>query len=268
MNMEKEILVRIHLAKVDFTYVEEEIATYFKSGKPPLNIHELAKELSVSSSSITRFCKKLGLNNYKELMYLYQKHLDTNQEDKVSQVCIDLRSEYFRICNEVDHNYDEKAIIETCKCIKEHRVINIFALGLSATAAQDFKFRFLRTGKFIEVIHDKDAIRMSAQILQKGDLVFFFTLRGSSYLEEIAELLKSKGVFVISLLANKKSRLIRLSDIVLYTASLSGEESTGMISSQIPILLVIDMLYYQYARMYSDAIDNWALTEKILIENK
>lgn len=266
--MEKEILVRINLAKVDFTYVEEEIAAYFINGKPPLNIHELANELSVSSSSITRFCKKVGLKNYKELMYLYEKHLRYNTDDKVNHVSIDLRSEYFRICNEVVQYYDEDSIKKACEYINEHRIINIFALGLSATAAQDFKFRFLRTGKFIEVIHDKDAIGMSAQVLKEGDLVFIFTLRGSSYLEKVAELLKNRGVIVICIIANKKSRLIRFCDIVLYTASLSGEESTGMISSQIPILMIIDILYYQYAKMYSDAIDNWALTEKILIENK
>lgn len=266
--MEKEILVRINLAKVDFTYVEEEIAEYFTAGRPPLNIHELAKTLSVSSSSITRFCKKVGLKNYKELMYLYEKHLHYNQDDKTNHVSIDLRSEYFRIFNEVVQFYDEDAIKAACASINEHRIINIFALGLSATAAQDFKFRFLRTGKFIEVIHDKDAIGMSAQVLKEGDLVLIFTLRGSTYLEEVAELLKSRGVIVICIIANKKSRLTRLCDIVLYTASLSGEESTGMISSQIPILMIIDILYYQYAKMYSDAIDNWALTEKILIENK
>lgn len=265
--MEKEILVRINLAKVDFTYVEEEIAEYFKGSKPPLNIHELAKELSVSSSSITRFCKKIGLKNYKELIYLYGKHLDEKEESS-SNISIDLRSEYFKIFNHIDKYFDEQAIIDTCTQIQNHRIINIFALGLSATAAQDFKFRFLRTGKFIEVIHDKDAIKISAQVLKKDDLVFIFTLRGNSFLEEIAELLTSRGVIVITILGNQKSKLARLSNIVLHTSSLSGEESTGMISSQIPVLIIIDILYYQYAKTFSDAIDNWALTEKILINNQ
>lgn len=261
--MEKEILLRINLEKVNFTYVEEQIADYFINGKPPLTIHELAYELSISSSSITRFCKKIGLRNFKELMYLYEQHLNTQKEMAVSNISLELQSEYFRIFNMVDHNFDSETLERVCKYIYEHRIINIFAFGLSATAAQDFKFRFARLGKFIEVIHDKDAIKMSSQVLIKGDLVFIFTLRGNNYLEELAQYLKEKGSIVVSILGNKKSRLAKLSDIVLYTASLSGEESTGMISSQIPILILIDMLYYQYVKTYSDALSNWASTEKI-----
>lgn len=50
--MEKEILLRINLAKVNFTYVEETIAQYFTDGRKPLTIHELARELSISSLSL------------------------------------------------------------------------------------------------------------------------------------------------------------------------------------------------------------------------
>lgn len=261
--MEKEILLRIKYAKVNFTYVEEQIAEYFIAGLAPLTIHELAKELAISSASITRFCKKIGLNNYKELLYLYDMHLNRQDTPVVSNISFDLQSEYFRILNIADKHFDEDAIDLVCSHIYTHRFINVFAFGLSATAALDFKFRFSRTGKFIEVIHDKDAIMMSARVLQKGDLVFIFTLRGNSYLEDLAQELKEKGCIVVSILATHESRLSKLSDIVLYTASLSGEESTGMISSQIPILIILDMLYYHYVRTYSDALLNWASTEKV-----
>ena len=183
--MEKEILLRINLAKVNFTYVEETIAQYFTDGREPLTIHELARELSISSSSITRFCKKIGLNNFKELMYLYEQHLNMQNAPQISNISLDLQSEYFRIFHMVDQNFDAKAMEQVCSYIYEHRIINIFAFGLSATAAEDFRFRFSRLGKFIEVIHDKDAIKMSSRVLQKQDLVFIFTLRGNTYLEEL-----------------------------------------------------------------------------------
>ena len=266
--MEKEILLRINLAKVNFTYVEETIAQYFTDGRKPLTIHELARELSISSSSITRFCKKIGLNNFKELMYLYEQHLNMQNAPQISNISLDLQSEYFRIFHLVDQNFDAKAMEQVCRYIYEHRIINIFAFGLSATAAEDFRFRFSRLGKFIEVIHDKDAIKMSSRVLQKQDLVFIFTLRGNTYLEELAAELTLRGILMVSILGNQNSRLKKLSDVVLYTSSLSGEESTGMISGQIPILIMIDMLYYHYVRTYSDALTNWASTEEILKDRK
>ena len=260
--MEKEILLRIHQARVNFTYVEEQIADYFTEGNPPSTIHDLANRLAISSSSITRFCKKIGLNNFKELMYLYEQHLH-NGKPSISNISLELQSEYFHIFQLVDQNFDCDAMQKACEYINGQRVINVFAFGLSATAAQDFKFRFSRLGKFIEVIHDKDAISMSAGVLKAADLVFIFTLRGNTYLEELAAFLKKKGVIVISILGNQKSRLSKLSDIILYTSSLSGEESTGMISGQIPILIIIDMLYYQYVKTYSDALNYWVSTEQV-----
>ncbi len=261
--MEKEILLRIHLAKVNFTEVEHHIASYFTSGKPPCTIHQLAQKLSISSSSISRFCKKIGLHNYKELLFLYEKHRDNKDEVQTSNISLDLQSAYFQIFRLVDRNFDSQAMKQVCRYIYQHRIITVFAFGLSATAAQDFRFRFSRLGKFIEVIYDKDAIRMNARILQRDDLVLIFTLRGNAYLEEIVSEVKKKGITVVSILGNQKSKLAKLSDMVLYTSSLSGEESTGMISSQIPILIIIDMLYYHYVQMYSDALMNWANTEKI-----
>ena len=52
------------------------------------------------------------------------------------------QSEYFRIFHLVDQNFDAKAMEQVCRYIYEHRIINIFAFGLSATAAEDFRFRF------------------------------------------------------------------------------------------------------------------------------
>ena len=115
--MEKEILLRINLAKVNFTYVEETIAQYFTDGKPPLTIHELARELSISSSSITRFCKKIGLNNFKELIYLYEQHLNMQNAPQISNISLDLQSEYFRIFHLVDQKFDAKAMEQVCTYI-------------------------------------------------------------------------------------------------------------------------------------------------------
>ena len=67
--MNKEIILRITHAKFKFTYVEEQIAEYFLGNNKPMSINDLAELLCVSPASITRFCKKIGLNNYKELIY-------------------------------------------------------------------------------------------------------------------------------------------------------------------------------------------------------
>ncbi|WP_300385460.1 MurR/RpiR family transcriptional regulator [Clostridium sp.] len=261
--MKKEIILRINHSKVNFTYVEEEIAKYFLNNNPCLPISELSINLCVSPASITRFCKKIGLNNYKELVYLYTEHLKEENSPSISKIAKDIQESYFKIFSNIDLNFDYDVINKICEYIHNNRLIHIFAFGLSATAAQDFKFRFDRMGKVIEVIHDKDAIKMASAVLEKGDLVFLFTLRGNRALEMCAENLKAKGVILITITGNPESILTKISDEVLLTSNLSGEESTGMISAQIPILIQIDLLHYYYVRKYSEVLEQWASTEKV-----
>lgn len=72
----------IESSKLKFTAVDEQVADYFLSGKPPLKQSALAQKINVSSASITRFCKKIGFENYKELMYFYRKSLKDHANDK------------------------------------------------------------------------------------------------------------------------------------------------------------------------------------------
>lgn len=261
--MKKEIILRITHAKMNFTYVEEQIADYFLSNKPVIPIKELSQELCVSPASITRFCKKIGLSNYKELMYIYAEHLKDNDKVDINNIAINLQNDYFKIFSYIDKSFEIEKIEKICEYIHENRFMHIFALGLSATAAQDFKFRFSRMGKIIEVICDKDAIEMACAVLQKGDLAFIFTLRGNKKLGKYSEILKEKEVTVISITGNPKSKVVENSEVSLLTANLSGEESTGLISAQIPILIQIDLIYYYYVRKYKEVLDKWISTEKV-----
>lgn len=261
--MEKEIILRITHAKVKFTYVEEQIAEYFLNNREPRSINELSKVLCVSPASITRFCKKIGLNNYKELMYLYSEHLKENNGMRSNKISSDLQNSYFKNFNNIDTNFDRDKIEKICEAIHNNRFMYIFALGLSATAAQDFKFRFSRMGKLVEVIYDKEAIEMASTLIKEDDLVFIFTLRGNKHLQKCAKLLREKGANIILITGNRNSKIVEYSDISVITDNLSGEESTGMISAQIPILIQIDLIHYYYVRKYSEVLDEWVSTEKV-----
>ena len=261
--MNKEIILRITHAKFKFTYVEEQIAEYFLGNNKPMSINDLAELLCVSPASITRFCKKIGLNNYKELIYLYNEHLKENDKINMNNISVDLQKSYFKIFNQIDGSFNREKIEDICDLIHSYRFMHIFALGLSATAAQDFKFRFSRMGKFIEVIYDKDAIDMATAVIEEGDLVFIFTLRGNKYLQKCAKALKEKGAKLVVITGNEHTKLNEYADIIIVTANLSGEESTGMISAQIPILIQIDLIHYYYVRKYKEVLEAWVSTEKV-----
>src|SRR5699024_11355381 len=88
-----DLFLIIESSKLKFTAADEQIADYFLNGKPPLKQSALAQKINVSSASVTRFSKKLGFENYKELMYFYRKKLE-NYSDDSSSVTSNLQFRY------------------------------------------------------------------------------------------------------------------------------------------------------------------------------
>ena len=88
-----------------------------QSSSLPMSINDLAELLCVSPASITRFCKKIGLNNYKELIYLYKEHLKENDKINMNNISVDLQKSYFKIFNQIDESFNREkieAILDLC----------------------------------------------------------------------------------------------------------------------------------------------------------
>ncbi|MCW8329221.1 MurR/RpiR family transcriptional regulator [Photobacterium sp. SDRW27] len=260
--MNKDFQLLFEYARIKFTSTDNKIADYFLARNPVRNIEELAAEIGVSTASITRFCKKVGLNNFKEFLFIYQQQLD-EEKPQQSVEPSSLHHDYVDVLQQFDKRLDMAQTTRFSQAINQHDVIHVFGSGYSALAGADFKFRFTRLGKYIEVVQDSDSMQMVSSILKPGALVILLTLKGKNErMINYAQQMKSKGITVLCITANEKSKLVNIADATMLTASLHGEESTGMISGQMPILMAIDHIYYQYVYDYRDTIQNWVVTEQ------
>lgn len=106
--MQEDIFILIESYRRDLTDVEQVIADYFLSKKAPIRIDQLAKKQAVSKASITRFCKKIGLNNYKELIFLYKLSLE--KENNQQSVASLVTSVYHSLATRSDSTYSEKML--------------------------------------------------------------------------------------------------------------------------------------------------------------
>ncbi|WEM44526.1 MurR/RpiR family transcriptional regulator (plasmid) [Photobacterium sp. DA100] len=259
--MIKDFRLLFEYARLKFTNTDQKIADYFLALNPTKNIEELAAEIGVSTASITRFCKKLGLNNFKEFLYLYQNQLDSENPEFTETRT--LQNEYFEMLQQFDQCLIQDDIDVFCELIHKHRVIYVFGLGYSAFAAHDLKFRLTRLGKCVEIVHDNDSIEMISSIIGEGELVLLLSLKGNNNrMVQSAKRMKEKGVKLLCITANESSRLLDYADNTLLTVSLKGEESTGMISGQLPMLIAFDHIYFRYVSLYRDSIQKWVRTEQ------
>lgn len=261
--MHEDIFFMIESYRLDMTYVEQLIADYFLSKQKPITIDKLSKELSVSKSSITRFCKKIALNNYKELIFLYNLSLDkTKSEHSVSSV---ITAAYHSLATRSESIYVEKNIDRFCDYIHKYKMIHFYGKGFNSFAGLDFQFKFSRLGKYIRISSDENSISLASKFSEKDELIVVSSLRGQDEKMRIAmHEAKSKKLTVLLLTSNQQSELIPFSDITLFTAILTREEALGNISPQIPILIQLDMIYERYIHLYAESIEKWIESERIL----
>lgn len=264
--LNSDIFFIIESSRLKFTAVDEQVADYFLSGKPPLKQSALAHKINVSTASITRFCKKIGFENYKELMYLYQKSLKEYSNDK-NNVTNNLQYQYKELISDIDEKIDIEDIKSVCKYIQKHNIIHIYGLGMSSIAGEDFKFRFTRIGKYVEVVHDYDSIEMISSLLNKENLIIYLSLRGENqHVIQSLKRLKEKGATIILITSNQSQEIGKLANVTLLTSHIENTNKVGQVSGQIPLLIIIDMIYSQYISMYRENVSKWIETEHAYLQ--
>ncbi|EOH95268.1 MurR/RpiR family transcriptional regulator [Enterococcus pallens] len=262
--MQEDIFILIESCRLNFTAVEQVIADYFLSKQQaPKNIDQLSEDLAVSKASITRFCKKIGLNNYKELIFLYKLSLDKDETDL--SVSSKVTAAYHSLATRSDSTYSKEVVDAFCGYLHQHKIIHFFGKGFNSYAGADFQFKFSRVGKYVRVIADENSILMSANFANKDELIVVSTLRGDDEeLLEAMKIAKKRDVPILLITSNQFSQLIPYANVVLLAASFTREESLGNISPQIPILIQLDMVYERYIHLYSDSLKQWLESEQIL----
>ncbi|ALS00965.1 DNA-binding protein [Enterococcus silesiacus] len=262
--MESYIELIIQANEKKFTDVERVIAQYFLAGNKELGIQELAKELSVSNSSITRFCKKIGLANYKELIYLYKYSSKGSKKQADSSIGY-VNLNYSLLLNDIIEKLDKDEVKKAALMIDGGRLIHYWGTGYNAFCGEDFQFKFSRLGKIVNVIKDEHSIVMMAHGVQQGDLVVLSSISGDNEaVQEAVRIVSEKNAKVIVITANEKSPYKEFSEAFCLTSSM-GKKDMGGISPQIPVLTVIDILYTEILAMYhEDTIRSWIKSEVIL----
>ncbi|WP_182199726.1 MurR/RpiR family transcriptional regulator [Paraliobacillus salinarum] len=266
--MKSNLFFLIETSKIAFTYVDEQIANFFLEKHPPIKQSVLAKQINVSTASITRFCKKIGFENYKEFIYQYKQALEDYPENE-SNVTNNLQFQYLELIKEINEKIDNESIKRVCEYIYDHKIIHIYGLGLSAIAGEDFKFRFTRLGKYVEIVRDYDSIEMVSSLMKENNLLFYLTLRGENKnIIPVIKRVKEKGTKVVVVTSNQSEEIAELADYLLLTSDLKNAGNIGQLSGQIPMLVIIDLIYSQYINMYRENINKWIGTEYAFLHRK
>ena len=243
-----DIATIIDLHFEELTELEQEIARYFLQAETitdDLSSQQVTQKLHISQAALTRFAKKCGFTGYREFVFQYQHQAskpDTHSHKHSPLTKRVLRS--YSIMREQTQNLiDEEQLERVAQLIDDAERVYFFGTGSSGLIAREMKLRFMRLGVVCEALTDRDGFAWTTSIMDENCLVLGFSLSGTTQ-SVLDSLLDAKEMGAKTILftsaPNKNSQAYTETVLV---ASHSQSSYIQRISAQLPMLILIDLIY-------------------------
>ena len=243
-----DIATIIDLHFEELTELEQEIARYFLQAETiqdDLSSQQVTQKLHISQAALTRFAKKCGFTGYREFVFQYQHQAskpDTHSHKHRPLTKRVLRS-YTIMREQTQDLIDEEQLERVAQLIDDAERVYFFGTGSSGLIAREMKLRFMRLGVVCEALTDQDGFAWTTSIMDENCLVLGFSLSGTTQ-SVLDSLLDAKEMGAKTILftsaPNKNSQAYTETVLV---ASHSQSSYIQRISAQLPMLILIDLIY-------------------------
>ena len=243
-----DIATIIDLHFEELTELEQEIARYFLQAETiqdELSSQQVTQKLHISQAALTRFAKKCGFTGYREFVFQYQHQsskADTHSHKHSPLTKRVLRS-YSIMREQTQDLIDEEQLERVAQLIDNAERVYFFGTGSSGLIAREMKLRFMRLGVVCEALTDQDGFAWTTSIMDENCLVLGFSLSGTTQ-SVLDSLLDAKEMGAKTILftsaPNKNSQAYTETVLV---ASHSQSSYIQRISAQLPMLILIDLIY-------------------------
>ena len=243
-----DIATIIDLHFEELTELEQEIARYFLQAETiqdDLSSQQVTQKLHISQAALTRFAKKCGFTGYREFIFQYQ-HQASKQDThshKHSPLTKRVLRSYSIMREQTQDLIDEEQLERVAQLIDNAERVYFFGTGSSGLIAREMKLRFMRLGVVCEALTDQDGFAWTTSIMDENCLVLGFSLSGTTQ-SVLDSLLDAKEMGAKTILftsaPNKNSQAYTETVLV---ASHSQSSYIQRISAQLPMLILIDLIY-------------------------
>lgn len=236
------------------------------------SVTQVADELEVAQSTITRFCKSIGLRGYQELKIKLARDMDSgvrpdsnegkmNLPQRLAHISISNLQETLKI---LDLEELQKAVIQ----IMNARKIVIFGLGESGPFAVLLKMKLLGMGFTADAHIDVHIQLISAAHLNNEDVAIGISQIGST--KDVVDALKKarfNGAHTICITGHGRSPITEAADTRLVCLSKGVSVFENDLKSKVSILYIIELITISLTLYISEkgtGADAWKTTESIL----
>ena len=239
---------------------EKKIADYLQQHaqqRLDFSITELARQLEVSETTVSRFCRVIGLRGYQDLKLSMAASLNTVEEFKNIPPTIhegDATPEIGRKLSEslagsiakTQQSLNVEDMDNAINAIAKARQIYLYGIGGSAVIAQAAHHLFTKAGLNCVVYTDGYMQTVSASMLKPKTVAVGVSNTGiTKHVVDAVKIAAKKGAITISVTSDRDSALARASKICLATPVeyMDTPLYGGAIDAKVCQLYLVDLLY-------------------------
>ena len=216
---------------------------------------EIANASGVSSASVIRYVKKLGLDgleNFKQELVISTASEDKNfildpiisQDDTLDMMCSKMQTLVNTAFQDFFYQLDKEALGEAISAVKNARRIYLTGIGASFLPAYDFFHKLKRADFNASCYLDVNMMMEFLNYVKKEDIIVAFSYSGQSKeIINIVKTAKAQGAKVIIVTRNHISPLSKLADICLFIPDVEEVMRIGAFTSLQNSLMMVNLLY-------------------------
>lgn len=213
---------------------------------------EYASAAHTSESSVIRFCRRIGADGYAdftELLEQASEPLDGHRAYRISRDD-DVKAIFEKVARNYRDTLTDTLALYTPEyekalaAIRAARTVHFFGVGDAHQVCHAAQMKFMRVGKSSTAYSDDALMLAAGSLAEPVDVIVAISFSGETkVLANAARLAKRNGAIVIAILHNEKSRLGKLADISLFTATTDMTPTHDEIARRIAESAIIDTLY-------------------------
>ncbi|MGH3913065.1 MAG: MurR/RpiR family transcriptional regulator [Pseudonocardiaceae bacterium] len=266
---ESSPLVRIRSLLPGLARAEQRVAQVILADPAEVahrSITDVAEQARTSETTVTRFCKAIGVGGYPELrislaadaartaVKVHQEvGSDIGPDDLLGDVVTKVAFADARAVEETADQLDIEVLGTVVTALAKARRVNLYGVGASAFVALDFQQKLHRIGHVAFAWSDVHMALTSAALLCPDDVAVGISHTGATTdtLDFMAEA-RNRGATTVALTNFPRSPITDLADHVLTTAARETTFRSGATSSRIAQLTVVDCLFIGIAQRHMD----------------
>lgn len=283
--MYKNIPDRIVQKYEKMTKAEKRITNYILDHIDSLSltsISELADSCNVAVSTVFRLCKLLGYGGYQEFKIALAQEQGQTQREETREIAnvnsqgnlmsnetvvalgLRLKKQYVAAIDQTLELLAPDNVTKAAQLFHDSQSIYCLGSGVSMIIATEAWGRFIGIGKNFITLQDSHLKLVTASKLTEKDTIWLFSYSGST--KEGLNLLtvaKKRGAKIVVVTRFKNSPIAKLADILLICGANESPIQSGSVIAKIAQLTIIDMVYYEYVRLYQEEFEQNAANGSI-----